>query len=220
MDGSQALEVSTPSSFERQLRRGQEASGLMLGPSNGEVVGPAKWTLAGQRVEASHPSACPGCGLVLAPFNGPTHAYIGASPACWRLYGQVSTISWGPRDGLPLRRLVADTYHVQHPGVRRVRAVQSVAVHLMGLCMILDRGIEPVQIRRLGGERSPVRRTVDLHWLEPPRPNGTLTVRAPLDAVGAEQHAASVEAWARDVWSAWEPHHDTVRSWLDRTLPR
>jgi hypothetical protein len=101
-----------------------------------------------------------------------------------------------------------------------VRAVQSVAVHLMGLCMILDRGTEPAVLRPLGGERSRGRKTVDLHWLEPPRPNGSLTVRGPLEAMGAEEHAASVEAWARDLWSAWEAHHDTVRSWLDHTLPR
>jgi hypothetical protein len=33
-------------------------------------------------------------------------------------------------------------------------------------------------------------------------------------------HAASVEAWARDVWEAWRPHHETVRGWLDRAAPR
>jgi hypothetical protein len=82
-------------------------------------------------------SACPGCGLVLPVHAGPTHAYMGASPACWRLYGQASTLSWGSADDLPLPRLVADAYGAQHPGRRQVRAVQSVAVHLMGLCLIL-----------------------------------------------------------------------------------
>ena len=65
-------------------------------------------------------------------------------------------------------------------------------------------------------ERKPAPRTLDLHWLEPPRPNGTLTVRGPLDAVGRDEHAVAVEAWARDVWAAWEPHHETVRGWLDQ----
>jgi Family of unknown function (DUF5946) len=192
----------------------------MLVPPDGEVVGPAQWTLTDQRAKSASVSACPGCGLVLAVHNGPTHAYVGASPACWRLYGQVSTLSWGPRDGLPLRRLVVDTYHVQHPGTRQVRALQSVAVHLMGLCMILDRGTESLQLMPVARDRAPVRRTLDLHWLDPPRPNGTLTVRGPLDAAGGDQHAASVEAWARDVWTAWAPHHDTVRGWLDRASPR
>ena len=85
-------------------------------------------------------TACPGCGLVLPAHAGPTHAYMGASPACLRLYGRASTLSWGQRDGLPLLRLVVDAYGAQHPGVRQIRAVQSVAVHLMGLCTILERG--------------------------------------------------------------------------------
>jgi hypothetical protein len=159
------------------------------------------------------PTVCPGCGLVLDIYKGPRHAYVGASAACWRLYGEIGALSWGPSGALPLDRLVVNTYRVQHPGKRQVRAVQSVAVHLMGLCMVLERGEEPrvFTVR----DRKPVRRTLDLHWLDPPRPNGTLTVLGPLRARGPDDHAISVEAWARDVWAAWEPHHETVRGWLD-----
>jgi hypothetical protein len=150
---------------------------------------------------------------MLPIFKGPTHAYVGASPACWRLYGRVSTLSWGRPDDLQLDRLVVDAYGAQHPGRRQVRAVQSVAVHLMGLCTVLERGAEPrIMPTR---DRKRVRRTLDLHWLEPPSPIGTLTVRGPLRANGPDEHAARVEAWARDVWAAWASHHDTVRSWLD-----
>jgi hypothetical protein len=150
---------------------------------------------------------------VLPVLNGPTHAYVGASPACWALYGQASTLSWGRSQHLPLDRLVLDAYGAQHPGKRQIRAVQSVAVHLLGLCTVLERGIEPrVAPTR---DRRRVRRTLDLRWLDPPSPIGTLTVRGPLRARGVDEHAASVEAWARDVWAAWEPHHETVRSWLD-----
>ena len=35
------------------------------------------------RLEARGLSLCPGCGLVLPLHGGPTHAYVGASPACW-----------------------------------------------------------------------------------------------------------------------------------------
>jgi hypothetical protein len=150
---------------------------------------------------------------VLPIFKGPTHAYVGASPACWRLYGQVSTLSWGPADGLPLGRLVIDAYGAQHPGKRQIRSVQSVAVHLMGLCMVLERGEEPRVVPTR--DRKRIRRTLDLHWLEPPRPIGTLTVHGPLRARGPDEHAVSVEAWAKDVWAAWNPHHETVRGWLD-----
>ena len=150
---------------------------------------------------------------MLPVFNGPTHAYVGASPACWRLYSQASTLSWGRPLGLPLDRLVIDAYGAQHPGRRQIRAVQSVAVHLLGLCTVLERGHEPrVAPTR---DRTRPRRTLDLHWLEPPRPIGTLAVDGPLRARGADEHAASVEAWARDVWAAWASHHETIRTWLD-----
>ena len=188
------------------------------GPT-GQILGPAQWTVRREWHPAENTSGCPGCGLVLPVYAGPTHAYMGVSPACWRLYGQASTLSWGARDGLPLLRLVVDAYGAQHPGTRQVRAVQSVAVHLMGLCKILERGVQEVPALMHLRDRRPPRTTLDLRWLDPPQPNGTLTVRGPLDAVGRDEHAASVEAWARDVWAAWAPHHETVRGWLDRAAP-
>jgi hypothetical protein len=190
---------------------------MTVAEADREVLGRAPWTLADDRPGAEDASACPGCHLVLPVYKGPTHAYVGASPACWRLYGQVSTLSWGVSLGLPLGRLVSDAYRVQHPGTTEVRAVQSVAVHLMGLCMVLERGEVPQAVH--ARDHQPVRRTLDLHWLDPPRPNGTLTVQGPLAARGPDEHAVSVEAWARNVWAAWEAHHETVRRWLDRAFP-
>ena len=48
-------------------------------------------------------------------------------------------------------------------------------------------------------------------WLEPPPPLGPVTV---LDVVGVDdppEYARQVERWARSVWSAWAPHHGTIR---------
>jgi hypothetical protein len=56
----------------------------------------------------------------------------------------------------------------------------------------------------------------DLRWLEPPSPNGRLTVADALAARDADANAAAILAWAEDVWSAWSAHHETVRGWLDR----
>ena len=36
-----------------------------------------------------------------------------------------------------IHRLSVDTYAVQHPGVPERRSIQSVAVHLMCLCLVL-----------------------------------------------------------------------------------
>jgi hypothetical protein len=170
----------------------------------------------GAQSEACDLSACPGCGLVLPVRVGPTHAYVGASPACWSLYGQLPTAFGMTAVGAIIGRLALDSYAVQHPGTPGRRSVQSVAVHAMGLCVLLERGAEERRIKPVLGRR-PSRRAPSLHWLEPPRPNGTLTVR---DALAADQpgsYARAIEAWAADVWLAWEPHHNTIRRWLDVT---
>jgi hypothetical protein len=158
--------------------------------------------------------ACPGCRVVLPDFKGPTHAYMGASPACWALYRRLSTPPFARRRGTRLRRLVEDAYAVQHPGGHERRELQSVAVHLMGLCVLLERGDEPRKLVPALG-RMPARKTLDLHWLDPPARNGKITAAVVVAAGYDAEFGPSVEAWARDVWAAWAPHHPTVRAWLD-----
>jgi hypothetical protein len=85
-------------------------------------------------------SACPGCGLELPEHDGPTHAYIGASPACWALYGELRYP--------PSHRLTVDVYAVQHPGGDERRAIQSVALHLMALCLVLEREVATVAVAK------------------------------------------------------------------------
>jgi hypothetical protein len=159
-------------------------------------------------------SECPGCGLVLPLHNGPTHAYLGASPACWSLYGQLPSAFTLSAVSATVRRLALDTYALQHPGTPQMRSVQSVAIHAMGLLVLLERGAEERRIKPVLGRR-PDHKAPSLFWLEPPRPNGTLTVQSALNADGPEDYVTAVEAWAADVWAAWQPHHDTVRAWLE-----
>jgi hypothetical protein len=118
--------------------------------------------------------------------------------------------------GDTVRRLALDTYAVQHPGTPQSRSVQSVAIHAMGLCVLLERGAEARRIATVLGFRQ-TRRAPSLYWLDPPSPNGTLTIQSALAADGAESYASAVEAWAADVWAAWEQHHSTIRGWLDVT---
>ena len=158
--------------------------------------------------------ACPGCGLVLTSSDGPRHAYLGASPACWELYQRLARPSSEFRDGTRVRRLVGDAYAGQHPGVPQRRSVQSVAVHLMDLCLLLERDGEVRMLVPVLG-RMPRRRALDLHWLKPPEVRGSITVVDALHPSAGAARGARVEVWARDVWAAWEPHHMTVRRWLD-----
>ncbi|MEA2437498.1 MAG: hypothetical protein QOF65_2054 [Thermoleophilaceae bacterium] len=160
------------------------------------------------------PMACPGCGAVLPEIEGPTHDYIGASAACWARYGELLVREFGELRNPEIHRLSVDTYAVQHPGIPERRAIQSVAVHLMGLSLVLERGWPPhratAHLGRLVQRARP-------DWLEPPRPNGTLTVEHPLTDT-AQNHADRVREWAENVWQAWSPHHARVNAWLDSYL--
>ncbi len=136
----------------------------------------------------------------LEPDLGATHPYIGASAGCWEAYGALLATARG-------EQLVVDTYAAQHPGVEERRSIQSVAVHLMSMCAVIERGASaadavPLIRRILSGPG-------DWQWLPHRPPIGSITV---VDVL-AEQ--ADVPAWSADVWRAWSPHHDTVRAWLD-----
>jgi hypothetical protein len=166
-------------------------------------------------MRTSDASTCPGCGLTLPARAGPTHAYIGASPACWALYGEVLAREYDDPRYARLHQITVDTYAVQHPGVPERRSIQSVALHLITLCLVLEDGADPREGPTLHGRLA---ESSSFHWLEPPSSNGHITVVDVLRARTPTEHERMVEAWARDVWSAWSQHHATVRDWIERTL--
>lgn len=142
-------------------------------------------------------SICPGCGIP-GDLDGPTHAYIGASPSCWSRYGELLA---GPGE----KQDYVDAYATQHPGVRGPRQVQSVVSHLVSICVALEQGATPQwRVRLL---RAATVRAADFVWLEPPPDSGPVTVADVLagSATGAD--------WTRAVWSAWADHHAYVREW-------
>ncbi len=49
-------------------------------------------------------------------------------------------------------------------------------------------------------------------WLEPPIPNGQMTVVDVAAAQNLAEHKRLVEEWARDVWAAWSAYHNLVRA--------
>ena len=152
---------------------------------------------------------------MLSSHAGPTHPYIGASPACWALFGEVLAREYGDPKYFRLHQVTVDTYAVQHPGLPERRSIQSVAVHLITLCLVLEDGADPAEGPKLH-KRLAVSNS--FHWLEPPHPNGRITVADVLEARTPAEHEALVDAWARDVWVAWKPHHATVRSWIARAF--
>ena len=163
----------------------------------------------------AEPEPCPGCGVVLPRETGPTHAYLASSPACWARYGEVLAREFGDPERFRLHQLTVDSYAVQHPGGDDRRAIQSVGLHLMTLCAVLERGADPADGPRL--HKRIVGRPA-FRWLEPPSFEGRMKAVDLLPAEDVATHLELVRAWADDAWAAWRPHHDQVRDWLDAAL--
>ena len=158
---------------------------------------------------------CVGCGALVPEIEGPTHRYLGASPGCWAVYGEVLEKEYG--DYLryaPVHRLTVDAYAAQHPGVPSPQSIQSVAVHLIRLHLVLERGLRPE--RANAAMQWTVSRSKGFVWLDPPESLGEITVLDVRDAKDPDEHIERVREWARSVWEAWAPHHETVRRWADR----
>jgi hypothetical protein len=159
-------------------------------------------------------TGCPGCRVRLPAVEAPVHPYMTCSPACWVRYGDLLAAQYANPERMAFHQLVVDTYAVQHPDGDDPRAIQSVGIHLMTLCLFLERGTDPALGTRLH------RRMIDrpaFHQLKPPSSRGWLTMLdVPLDG-DPEMARVAAYAWAEDAWTAWVVHHQTVRDWVDKS---
>jgi len=155
---------------------------------------------------------CLGCGGWFPDIDGPTHRYMESSPGCWAAFGQILAREYSDPAYYEVHRLSVDAYAVQHPGSPSRLSIQSVAVHLIRLCLFLEHGLSPENANKAMLE---VAKHKDMFvWLDPPESMGPLTVADVVKAQSVQEHKALVRAWAEGAWAAWSPHHDTIRSWL------
>ncbi len=110
-----------------------------------------------------------------------------SSSACWARYGEVLAREFGDPAYSALHQLTVDAYAVQHPGVAERRAIQSVGLHLMILCLILEDGADPREDPKL--HRRMVRRP-SFEWLDPPLTQGRMTVADVLPVRNPSEHEA------------------------------
>ncbi|TAH48627.1 MAG: hypothetical protein EYC68_20175 [Chloroflexota bacterium] len=159
------------------------------------------------------------CGLELPRADTllPTHAYIGATAGCWALYNELHAKQYTGFGALtPIR--VIDAYAVQHHGKTERRAIQSVNAHLVALYLQLEKGYKGEQVN-VALQRV-LKFADEFVWLEPPTPNGTLTIADVLRAETSEEQANAIENYARDIWRAWKVHRAAVVKWVAKAVER
>ena len=153
---------------------------------------------------------CPGCGLVAPAQDGPTHRYMVSSAACWATFCELVAADYSSPERMQCHQLVVDAYAAQHPGDGERQQVQSVGLHLMTLCLFLERDADPSHGPAL--HRSMVRRPT-FRRLERTGPGDLTVTHVPTDGPIEAARAAAYE-WARAVWATYEPAWPTVREWL------
>ncbi len=111
-------------------------------------------------------------------------------------------------------QLTVDTYAVQHPGGEHPD--KSIAIHLAGLHLVLDRGIRPSSVSKLFQRLATTVKT----WphFPPPDDLGPLTVCDVALAESVEAHSKTVGEWAGMVWNAWSQHHAEVAGLVSNHL--
>ena len=102
-------------------------------------------------------------------------------------------------------RLTVDTYAIQHPGQPSRKSIQSVNVHLISLYFIFKKGFDGRMATLKMNEV--LAKDLKLEWLEPPEPNGQITVIDIANAKGKAEHERQVRGWAENVWGHWYTRH-------------
>ena len=155
---------------------------------------------------------CVGCGAPFPDIAGPTHPYMESCPGCWAAYGELLAREYSGRGYGECHRLTVDAYAVQHPGRPSARSAQSVAGHLICLCLVLERGLPAAKAAKVLG--TAVDTGGPYPWLPPPASRGDLAVSYVLGASDAREHVERVRKWALCAWDAWAAHHAQVHAWL------
>lgn len=161
------------------------------------------------------------------------HRYIGASPSCWALQ---SALLIGETSEADLSRhvrrspelspqaakavssigtsVMIDAYAAQHPGTPSPQAIQSVAVHVLTLHGVIERGV--ASENAMWVRRRPLRWKGIFHWLEPPDLHRTLTV-TDVALAPPTQRTSLAATFSGSVYDAWATsYRDVIIDWYDR----
>jgi len=163
--------------------------------------------LAAREPEDRHVAlACSGCGLIGSAGTG----------GCRAMFDELAVRQWNEPVAYRIRRMMVDTYALQHPDDFCASA-KSLAAHLTGLCAALEYPSHPtilrVLLRWLDGGATLVRPAL-------PAARGALTVAEACGAPDAGTVVAAADRWARATWEAYAPLHPLARRWVAEALAR
>jgi hypothetical protein len=149
---------------------------------------------------------CTGCGIVVAE----------GTRGCRTMFDELSIRQWYSPLAYPVRRMIVDTYAMQHPD-EFCASAKSFAAHLTGLCAALEHADHPNLLRVL------------LEWLDSqpalvkpalPAHRGRVTIVDTCQASCVEEVHATADRWARSVWQACEALQPQARAWVAEALAR
>ena len=130
------------------------------------------------------------------------------------MFDELSVRQWYSPLAYPVRRMIVDTYALQHPD-EFCASAKSLVAHLTGLCAAIEHRDHPNILRVL------------LEWLDAPptlvKPalpseRGRVTIVETFEATCAEQVQATADRWARSTWEAYAPLHGLARGWVAEAL--
>jgi hypothetical protein len=147
------------------------------------------------------PTLCSGCGLLVP----------GGVEGCQKLFDYESVREYGDLKFAGRRRLVVDTYALQHPE-RYCASATSLAAHLTGVCIAIEHRARE-QVLNDAMQRWLSRRP---QLVKPALPvtRGALTIADVLAESDVIDHRAVVERWARATWAAYTELHPIARAWV------
>ena len=148
-------------------------------------------------------TACSGCGLIIE----------GGVDGCQALFDEESVRQYADVRFAARRRMVVDTYCLQHPE-RYCASAISLAAHLTGLCIAMEHRRREEELH--GAIQRWLNRRPELTKPPLPMSRGPLTIAAVRAATDPIDHRAVVDGWARGTWDAYAALHPVARAWVAR----
>jgi hypothetical protein len=138
-----------------------------------------------------------------------------AAPGCWAGFGQLQAGEMSRFGYPPAHGLVVDAYAASHGGdgtERRDR--QSVFIHLMAICAVLERGVDAR--RRIALLRRVTAGHPDFPLLDRPAGHPALAFTHLVGAELLADYDRRAREWTASVWEFWGPVQDAIRAALPR----